>query len=320
MSTSTAPPITTAVPASGWSKPLTVAAVALLCCLLWGSSYPAIKSGYALFSIAQADLPGKLLFAGWRFVLAGGFVLIVAACMGKPVMRPLAQHPRQLLLLGCAQTALQYVFFYLGLAYTTGVKGSIMNATATFFSVLIAHWFYANDRLTPAKALGCAIGFAGVLAVTLGGNGELGAGFSWLGEGSVVLAALILAGASIYGKQLSQQMDAMAMTGWQLGLGGVVLVLIGLAFGGSLPMPSLQAMVLLVYLAVLSSAAFTLWSLLLKHNRVSQVTIYNFTVPVFGSVLSAFFLGETLWAWHYVLALVMVCVGIVLVTREGAKK
>ena len=97
MSTSTAPPITTAAPA--WSKPLTVAAVALLCCLLWGSSYPAIKSGYALFSIAQADLPGKLLFAGWRFVLAGGFVLIVAACMGKPVMRTLAQHPRQLLLL-----------------------------------------------------------------------------------------------------------------------------------------------------------------------------------------------------------------------------
>ncbi|WP_066475433.1 DMT family transporter [Comamonas terrae] len=305
--------------ACGWSRPLTVAAVALLCCLLWGSSYPAIKSGYALFSIAQADLPGKLLFAGWRFVLAGGFVLVTAAVMGKPVLRTLGRHPRQLLALGCAQTTLQYVFFYLGLAYTTGVKGSIMNATATFFSVLIAHWFYANDRLSPAKALGCAVGFAGVLTVTLGGNGELGSGFSWLGEGSVVLAALILAASSIYGKQLSQRMDAMAMTGWQLGLGGLVLVLIGGLSGGGMGLPSLQALVLLVYLALLSSAAFTLWSLLLKYNRVSQVTIYNFTVPVFGSVLSALFLGETLWAWHYVLALAMVCLGIVLVTREPAR-
>jgi len=305
--------------ACGWSRPLTVAAVALLCCLLWGSSYPAIKSGYALFSIAQADLPGKLLFAGWRFVLAGGFVLVTAAVMGKPVLRTLGRHPRQLLVLGCAQTMLQYVFFYLGLAYTTGVKGSIMNATATFFSVLIAHWFYANDRLSTAKALGCAVGFAGVLTVTLGGNGELGSGFSWLGEGSVVLAALILAASSIYGKQLSQRMDAMAMTGWQLGLGGLVLVLIGGLSGGGMGLPSLQALVLLVYLALLSSAAFTLWSLLLKYNRVSQVTIYNFTVPVFGSVLSALFLGETLWAWHYVLALAMVCLGIVLVTREPAR-
>ena len=312
--------VSTAPLASGWSRPLTVAAVALLCCLLWGSSYPAIKSGYALFSIAQADLPGKLLFAGWRFVLAGGFVLIVAAVMGKPVMLTLRQHPRQLLALGCAQTTLQYVFFYLGLAYTTGVKGSIMNATATFFSVLIAHWFYANDRLSPAKALGCVVGFAGVLTVTLGGNGELGEGFSWLGEGSVVLAALILAASSIYGKQLSQRMDAMAMTGWQLGLGGLVLVLIGWFSGGSMGLPSLQALLLLIYLALLSSAAFTLWSLLLKHNRVSQVTIYNFTVPVFGSVLSALFLGEALWAWHYVLALAMVCLGIVLVTREPASR
>ena len=312
--------VSTAPLASGWSLPLTVAAVALLCCLLWGSSYPAIKSGYALFSIAQADLPGKLLFAGWRFVLAGGFVLIVAAVMGKPVMLTLRQHPRQLLALGCAQTTLQYVFFYLGLAYTTGVKGSIMNATATFFSVLIAHCFYANDRLSPAKALGCAVGFAGVLTVTLGGNDELGEGFSWLGEGSVVLAALILAASSIYGKQLSQRMDAMAMTGWQLGLGGLVLVLIGWFSGGSMGLPSLQALLLLIYLALLSSAAFTLWSLLLKHNRVSQVTIYNFTVPVFGSVLSALFLGEALWAWHYVLALAMVCLGIVLVTREPASR
>ena len=317
MSTTTLP---ASKPASGWSKPFTVAAVALLCCLLWGSSYPAIKSGYALFSIAQADLPSKLLFAGWRFVLAGAFVLIVAAIMGKPVMRTIKDHPRQLLLLGSTQTALQYVFFYLGLAYTTGVKGSIMNATATFFSVLIAHWFYANDRLSPAKALGCVIGFVGVLTVTIGGNGELGSGFSWLGEGSVVLAALILAASSIYGKQLSQRMDAMAMTGWQLGLGGALLVLVGLATGGYMGMPSLQALVLLVYLALLSSAAFTLWSLLLKHNRVSQVTIYNFTVPVFGSVLSAMFLGETLWAWHYVLALVMVCIGIVLVTREPSSR
>ena len=312
--------ITSAAPASRWMQPSVVARVALLSCLLWGSSYPAIKGGYALFSIAQADLPGKLLFAGWRFVIAGLMVLAVCAWMRRPVLASLRQHPRQLIGLGFAQTTLQYVFFYLGLAYTTGVKGAIMNATATFFSVLIAHWVFANDRLSRTKVLGCALGFGGVLAVTLGGNGEFGAGFSWLGEGSIVLAALILAAASIYGKQLSQRMDAMAMTGWQLGLGGVILVLLGWAMGGTLPMPSFNAMLLLLYLALLSAAAFTLWSVLLKYNRVSQVTIYNFSVPLFGSVLSAWFLGESMWAWHYLVALALGCVGIWLVTRESAKR
>ena len=109
------------------------------------------------------------------------------------------------------------------------------------------------------------------------------------------------------------------MTGWQLGLGGVMLVLLGWVLGGSLPMPSFNALLLLAYLALLSAAAFTLWSLLLKYNRVSQVTIYNFSVPIFGSVLSALFLGESMWAWHYLVALALVCLGIWLVTREPAR-
>ena len=45
-----------------------VFALATLCCLFWGSSYPAIKGGYALFEVAREDIPSKLLFAGWRFI------------------------------------------------------------------------------------------------------------------------------------------------------------------------------------------------------------------------------------------------------------
>ena len=44
--------------------------LATLCCMLWGSAYPSIKAGYALFAIAADDLPSKLLFAGYRFLAA----------------------------------------------------------------------------------------------------------------------------------------------------------------------------------------------------------------------------------------------------------
>lgn len=292
-----------------------VVALALLCCLLWGSSYPAIKTGYAWFSIARTDVPTQLVFAGWRFLGAGLILLAVALATRKAIWGLGFTAGRQLVVLGLAQTTLQYLFFYVGLAYTTGVKGSIMNATGTFFSVLLAHWVYHNDRLSHAKLWGCFVGFAGVMVVNLG-RGTLDLDFTLLGEGFVVIAAFVLAAASIYGKQVSQGMDSVVMTGWQLAIGGAALLAIGWGLGGSLTGFTWGSTVLLVYLALLSSAAFSLWSILLKHNRVSQVTVFNFTVPVFGAALSALFLGEALLEWKNLLALALVCVGIWLVTRD----
>ncbi len=293
-----------------------VVALALLCCLLWGSSYPAIKTGYAWFGIARSDIPSQLVFAGWRFLGAGLILLAWALSQRKAIVNLGAGSARQLVVLGLSQTTLQYVFFYVGLAYTTGVKGSLMNATGTFFSVLLAHWVYHNDRLSHAKLWGCVVGFAGVMVVNLG-RGTLDMDFTLLGEGFVVIAAFVLAAASIYGKQVSQRMDSVVMTGWQLGLGGAALLAIGWVLGGSLTGFTWASAALLVYLALLSSAAFSLWSILLKHNRVSQVTVFNFTVPIFGAALSALFLGEALLEWKNLLALVLVCGGIWLVTRDA---
>lgn len=292
-----------------------VFSLAILCCLLWGSAYPAIKGGYALFNIAADDVPSKLVFAGWRFVLAGLVLLTVAALGRKAVFNFDARTFAQLTLLGLTQTSLQYVFFYIGLAYTTGVKGSILNGTVTFFSVLLAHLIYQNDRLSRAKALGCAIGFAGVMVVNFGG-GLLDFNFTLLGEGFVVIAAFVLSGATIYGKSLSQHMDSVVMTGWQLTIGGVTLLAAGWATGGSIDGFTLQSTALMVYMVLLSSLAFSIWSILLKYNRVSLVTAFVFMVPVFGTLSSALFLNERIFELKNVAALGLVSLGIWLVTRE----
>lgn len=303
--------------AAFFSRPRNVVGLATLCCLLWGSAYPAIKSGYALLSIARDDTASQLVFAGWRFLLAGVLLLGIARAMGRPVFAlPRASFGR-IALLGLAQTSLQYVFFYVGLAHTTGVKGSILNATGTFFSVLLAHFIYHNDRLDHRKALGCLVGFAGVMVVNLrSGGAGLDAGFTLLGEGFIVIAAFVLSAASIYGKRLSQRIDAMVMTGYQLAIGGLALLLAGHAFGGALQGMSLAPAVLLLYMAVLSAVAFALWAALLKYNRVGMVSVFNFLIPVFGALLSALFLGEQILAWRNAVALLLVCGGIWLVTTD----
>lgn len=290
--------------------------LATLCCALWGSAFPAVKNGYALLKVAPTDIASQLLFAGWRFALAGAILLIVAMMMKKPVLAISRRQAGQVALLGLTQTTIQYVFFYIGLAHASGVKSSIMNATSVFFSVVLAHFIYADDRLSGRKALGCLIGFMGVVVVNLGG-GALGFDFTLLGEGFIVIAAFVLAAASIYGKRLSRSLDPMVMTGWQLFIGGVMLTVAGMGMGGELQGFDLTSSALLLYLALLSSVAFAVWSLLLKHNPVGMIAAFNFLIPVFGVSLSALFLGESMLRWSYLIALILVCAGIWLVTRSG---
>ncbi|PLY36659.1 DMT family transporter [Pectobacterium aquaticum] len=288
--------------------------IATLCCLLWGSAYPAIKNGYELFHIADNDVPGKLVFAGYRFAFAGLLLLVLAVLSGRAIGRFQRGQLVQLTTLGIFQTSLQYVFFYIGLAYTTGVKGSIMNATSTFFSVLLAHYLYQNDKLNVNKLIGCILGFAGVMAVNIDSNG-MNIGFTLLGDGFVVIAAFILSASTIYGKRISQTMDPTVMTGYQLAIGGIILTISGYCTGGTLMIPDWEAVLMLGYLILLSSVAFSLWSQLLKYNRVGMVAPFNFLIPVSGTLLSALFLDESILEWKYFFALVLVCSGIWLVNR-----
>lgn len=290
-----------------------------LCCLLWGSAYPAIKNGYALLAIAPDDIPGKMLFAGYRFFLAGVLLLIPLQFSRRDSLRLNWRQFGELATLGLTQTSIQYVFFYIGLAYTTGVKGSILNATQTFFSVLLAHFIYHNDRLSLRKSLGCLIGFLGVMVVNFK-PGQFDFNFTLLGDGFVIISAFMLSACMIYGRRISQKMDSIVMTGYQLSIGGAALIVAGYASGGALAEFGWKASALMAYLALLSSAAFALWAILLKYNRVGMVSIFNFLIPVFGAVLSAIFLGETVMEWKNMAALLMVCGGIRMVTRDTAAR
>ncbi|WP_305072397.1 DMT family transporter [Propionivibrio sp.] len=301
-------------PQSFFSDRRVVVLLASFCCFLWGSAYPAIKNGYAMFGIAANDVPSKMVFAGYRFAFAGLLLLIFALATRRNIFVMNARNLFSTSVLGLTQTSLQYTFFYIGLAYTTGVKSSIMNATGTFFSVLLAHFIYHNDRLTLNKVVGCLIGFAGVMVVNFRPD-LLDFNFTLLGEGFVVIAAFILSAATIYGKKLSQTMDSVVLTGYQLSIGGVALIVLGYATGGTLTGFTLQSTALMGYMVLLSSAAFSLWTVLLKYNRVGLVTVFNFLIPVFGAVLSAIFLGESILEWKNVAALLLVCGGIWLVTR-----
>jgi drug/metabolite transporter (DMT)-like permease len=293
-----------------------VIATATLCCFLWGSAVPALKVGYELFGIAPGDTGSLLLFGGVRFVVAGLLLLGFTVARGRSV-GVTVQLFGGVALLGVMSTALQYMFYYVGLAHSTGVKVSITTTASTFFSVVLAHFLYADDRLTLRRVTGCLLGLAAVIVVNLAASG-LDLRFSIMGEGFILVAAMFFTIAAIYGKRLSRQMDPAIMTGWQLVLGGAVIGITGLAFGGQLQRFGWEASLLMIYLCVLSAAAFSLWSVLIKHNPVGSIAIFGCLVPIFGVVTSGLVLGESVLEWKNLLALVLVTAGIWLATGDNA--
>lgn len=291
----------------------------LLCCLLWGSAFPCIKIGYRLFAVASGDAASQILFAGCRFTLAGILVLVAGSALQRRWLLPRRSALRPIAVLGLSQTAVQYLLFYIGLAHASGVSSSIISGANACVTILMACFLFRTERLTPRKLVGCLLGFCGVVVLNISG-GEKWA-FAWNGEGFVLLSTVASALSTILIKRYSATEDPVLLSGWQFTFGGLLLTVCGLLFGGRLNPSGGGAVALLLYLAFLSAAAYTLWGLLLKYNPVSGVSVYKCLIPLFGTLLSAWWLGEgeALLRWQSAAALALVVAGVLFVNRAKGK-
>jgi len=297
--------------------------VAIFCTFLWGSAFPSVKLGYELFSISVNDTASKLVFAGLRFTLAGIIVLVIRFFLikysfdkkGKNEMSRITMAQwGKIALLGIVQTTILYYFFYISLSHVSGAKGSIINSMSVFFSALLAHIFFKNDKLTKMKSVGILFGFLAVIMVNW--EPSLGFEFTLQGELFMVLAALCASFAFVMSKFLTSFASPMLITGCQLTFGGSLLLLLAVAFGGTFPVGPPSGYFLLLYMASLSATAFSLWTTLLKHQKVSSITVYHFLIPVIGTFLSVVILGEKVFEIQYLIALPAVALGIYLVNKR----
>lgn len=305
-----------------FTKNLVVCGLALICTFLWGSAFPSIKVGYQLFHIGNSDMGSQMLFAGYRFVLAGILTLIIGWIGTGKFPLPKSHIRKNILILGMFQTVIQYFFFYVGLSHTEGSKGAIITASNYFIAIVLAHFVFSKkrgysgeDQMTWRKAGGCLLGLAGIILVNLSPGGLVG-GFAFNGEGFMVISCLAAAIAAVYLKTFTAEDNPFTITGWQFLFGGIILTIIGMVMGGKVSGFTVKSSLLLIYMALISSVAFSLWALLLKHNPVGKVSIYGFTNPMFGVFLSGLILGEDAFTVKNMIALVCVCLGIMVVNLQ----
>lgn len=296
------------------TKTWIVAALACVCCFLWGSAIPTIKTGYRLLQVDTADTASQIVFAGIRFALAGLLVLLFASVKERKLMVPDRSTLKYAVPVCLAQTVGQYFFFYIGVAHTSGVKGGIITGLGNFIAILLACLIFRNEKMTGRKLLGCVLGFAGVVIINLMGN-SLDMGFTLTGEGFVLLAQLAYGMSTVLINIFSKKVSPVILSGTQFFIGGILLFVIGRCMGGHLDHIPAMGAVLILYLALVSAVAYTLWSVLLTYNDVSKVAIFGFVNPLCSVILSALVLGEVKQAFNAgsLIALVLVCVGIYVV-------
>lgn len=289
---------------------------AAICALLWGSAFPVLKISNIELKIASGDPIAQIVFAGIRFLLAGLILLVFLFFTNRRRLIIKPSHIMIVILFGIIQTSLQYYFFYIGLSKVSGMQGALLSSSGTFLAVILAHFYYKNDHLNWKKSIGILTGFVGIILANWGQTFQFQ--FSLTGEGFMILAGLTSAVTTIMAKELATDIHPITLTGWQLTIGALLLLLIGV------PQLNPGAITftpfgwgLLLYAALLSSVAFALWTTILKYNKAGKVSIYNFLTPVFGALLSALLVpGESL---NLLIAAAIACVafGIILMNYHG---
>lgn len=298
-----------------FARPMVAVLCAIGCNMLWGSAIPFINLGYKLFAIPSGAITTQILFAGCRFFLAGLLTILFASMQKKTLVVPRKKNADKVVKLALTQTIAQYFFFYIGVANTASVKGAIIQGLNAFVAILIACFLFRTERMNLLKWIGGLLGVAGVVAVNLNG-GTIDMSVSLMGEGFLMVS--MLAGACSAGliKRYGQHDDPVALSGWQFMLGGAVMAIGAFLMGGRLHPQNIGAVLVLLYLALLSAVAYTVWSLLLKVNPVSRIAVYMFLQPVFGVLLSLILYGSSdVPLLRYALALLLVCLSIVIVGK-----
>jgi drug/metabolite transporter (DMT)-like permease len=264
--------------------------------VFWGGSFLAIRE---MVAPAHGIEPIPPFFAaGFRFTVAG-LVLLAWSRFSQPV--PLA--PRQFY----SAAALGFIMFtclYAGLFWA---ETRIASGLASVISALIPVWIFAGElfvlrtqRATPLAVIGIALGFLGVVVLSLHAPGSAGSS-SRLAILVTVAGTLCWSAGTLLSRRLALPQPQKANAGWQMMLGGAMLLVLSVAAGEPHRLPSLgvlvspRVVVSMVYLIVASSIiAYTSYVWLIAHDSPTRVSSYAYVNPVFALLIGAALAGERL--------------------------
>ena len=261
--------------------------------IVWGGSF-------FFNGVAVRELPSFTLV--WLRVAVAAVALLA-------VMRLTGEHlPRDrhawTAFVGMAilNNVLPFVLIVWGQHHIASGLASILNATTPLFTVLIAHWLTLDERLTPLKAAGVIVGFAGAV-VMIGSDVLAGLGGGLLAQLACLGGALSYAFAGVFGRRFRRMgVPSLATAAGQVIASTALLLPVMLLVDKpwTLAMPHAATLAAILGVGTLSTAlAYMLYFRILAAAGATNLLLVTFLIPVSAILLGALVLGETLLPRHF---------------------
>jgi drug/metabolite transporter (DMT)-like permease len=256
-----------------------------------------------------------------RFVVAAGVLICVIVVRRVPLPRA----PRDwalIALTGVMAFAVNYGLLFWGEQRTSSGLAAILQTIIPAFGLVIAHYYLPDERITPWKVCGIALGIAGV-ALIFSDQASVGDGKSALaGSAAIVVGAFGVAYSNVLVKARARHIEPAALAAGQMICGLVPLLLVGVALEGN-PFTfrwTPLAVMSLLYLALIGSAvAFLLFYWLVRNMDVTKTMLIPLVTPPIAVFLGWLVLGEGL-TWRTAAGALGIMSGIALIVTRKKKE
>jgi drug/metabolite transporter (DMT)-like permease len=284
--------------------------------ILWGSLFPMIKIGYAAFEIESTSIPDIIMFASCRFTLCGIILCSICLVRKEKIAVPVKSNVFKILLLGLFSIVLHYAFTYIGLAFTDGSKTALLKQLGVLFYICFAFLFIKDEKFSVFKIVGAIVGFAGLVAINVSGQGVTFA----FGDILIILASVCTVISSVMNKSVAKNNSAFWVNGLSQFSGGLIMLIAALIMGGKIPKITPWAIFVFMYICTASMIAYVLYTYLLRTVSVSKMFIIKFTEPLFACIFGAMWLGEDIFKIQYLVAFLLISTGIILGNKSKENK
>ena len=278
--------------------------------LIWGSSFLWIK-------VAVRET-GPLTIVAIRLVFAL-IALVGFLIVKKPGVPRGARMWGVLFVQGMISTAIPWVLITWAEQYIESAVATVLNATVPMFTIVMAHLFLHDDRITPRRFGGLLVGLAGVLVLVhedIAGGFGIGSGSAagrmiLLGVGAMLLSSVFYAASNVYARAKLRGVPPVVQAFYTMLLADAVMWIVAPSVEVPFTLPVLGLTWLAIaWLGVLGAGiSYLIFYYLLHTIGPTRISMVTYTIPVVGVTLGVVFLHEQL-DWSIVAGTVLIVSGV----------
>lgn len=277
--------------------------------LIWSTSFLWIKIGVQEIG-PMALVAFRMLFGALAAVIIGSFQKVTWPRDRKTWLT--------FAILGPASLAIPIFFISWGEQTIDSAVASILNATVPLFTIVIAHLWLHDDKMTVQKVLGLLVGFAGVVTL-LSEDLSAGAHNSAIGQAAVILASLFYAGSAVAARKFTQHVDGVARGAMPLITSAIFMWIIAPLLEKPFLVPALPiTWIAALWLGVLGSGlAMIMFYYLIHEVGPTRASLVTYLFPLGGVILGVIFLDENL-SWQLLLGTALIVSSLAVVNWQRA--